>query len=828
MGAARDTRPIRSEKLGTLRTSNAAIALIFICLVGTHAVTGCQDPADRRDRIQRAVHEGRFEESVELLEKALKDSPNDSEFLYLYGIAQLGLTKPSLALWPLLRARDDPDWNTQAGLALIQVGILANDREQAIDAASRILEKEPENALARSMRAASFVETKAYEAALDDADWLIERDETNIAAHAIRLQALIGLERMEEIEDDFDELEKMWRDEAFPKPLAERYCIARAVFADEKGDREQAAERFEGCLDSFPNGRSVVSEAVSFFDRTGAVDRGTELLEAAFEREPTAIGLREALANRLRGLGETDAATQLLLEGTRGPGSTYAPAWAALAYHYFALERFEESVAAWKQLLKVLAKPDEAILFAYAEALIHADRFDEAEEIARQLPDSMGELVIGLILLEQGNAEKALEHFDAGQRLWPNNAVARYFAGLAAERAFDIDRAISEFRHSIRIDVKETPAALRLSRILEAEGNLESARTALQHYVRGKPTDTEGRLLALRIEAKIRGAQIIAPAFAAQPWPRKEIGSIVAEVAGIAMQTGDPERALQFLSSLLSSQDRLDFERPENADAMRAFVEALAASKRGDQAQQAIDHALKAQPEVAAFHEIHAGLLERLGAQPQEIHAAHARALELEPNHAKSLAALGRLATREGRNDEARRLFNHAATADPQDFDSRRRAAELAALGGDHATADQQLMSLLADAPTDARAATQLSAIVLEQDHDPARAVKLARIGVRFGGGSEAFAMLNRAQLAAGTPDQAVATFESAKIYRATDPSLHYYLGDALRAGGRRTEAIQSFEKAISLAEGHEFPERSETEAALAKLVSSSAAEDSP
>jgi len=76
--------------------------------------------------------------------------------------------------------------------------------------------------------------------------------------------------------------------------------------------------------------------------------------------------------------------------------------------------------------------------------------------------------------------------------------------------------------------------------------------------------------------------------------------------------------------------------------------------------------------------------------------------------------------------------------------------------------------------------------------------------------------------------DQAVAAFESAKIYRATDPSLHYYLGDALRAGGRHTEAIQSFEQAISLAEGHEFPERSEAEAALAKLVRSSAAEDSP
>jgi len=599
---------------------------------------------------------------------------------------------------------------------------------------------------------------------------------------------------------------------------------------------EQAAERFEGCLESFPNGRGVVSEAISFFDRTGAVERGTEILEGVLEREPTAIDLREVLANRLRGLGESDAATQLLLEGTRGPGSADARAWTALAYHYFALERFEESVAAWKELLEVLAEPDEAILFAYAEALIHADRFDEAQGVARQLPESMSELVIGLILLEQGQAEQALEHFDAGQRLWPNNAVARYFAGLAAERAFDIDRAISEFRHSIRIDVKETPAALRLARILEAEGNLESARTALSHYVRARPTDPEGKLLALRIEAQIRGPQIIAPAFAAQPWPRNEMGPIVGEVAEIAMQTGDPELTLQFLSS----QGRLDFERPENADAMRVFVEALAASGRSDKARQAIDRALEAYPEAAPLHEIRGALLERIGAEPHEIHAAHARALELDPDHARSLATLGRLATQAGRNDEGRGLFDRAAAADPQDFDSRRRAAALAALGGDHATAEQLLISLLADAPTDARAATQLAAIVLEHDRDPESAVKLARIGVRFRGESEAFALLNRAHLAAGTLDQAIAAFESAKMRRGTDPSLHYHLGDALRAEGRRVEAIQSFEQAISLAEGHEFPERislaeghefperAEAEAALAKLVNASAAEDSP
>ncbi len=814
--SVRGARPFRTRRSNT---AGSIVSWLFVSML----LVGCQDSGDREAEIRSLIEARRFEESVELLEDALKESPSDPELLYLYGFAQLGLSKPSFALWSFLATREHPDWQTKANLALIRVGILANDRELSIEAASRILSSEPDHAVARALRADSFIQTKAYEAALEDADWLLDRDGNDVAAHATRLQALIGLERIEEIEDDFDKLETLWKDEAFPPALAQRYCVARAVFADENGDPQQAATRFEGCLESFPSGRGVLREAVSFFDKTEGPERGTAILEAALEREPMAINLREMLASRLTGQGETEAATQLLIDATRESGPARTRAWTALAYHYFDAEDFEASVAAWRELFELLEHPNEGILFAFAESLVQAGRLREAEEVTKQLHEAMAELVRGLIFLERGEPERALEHFDAGQRLWPNNAVARFLAGRAAERSADIDRAIKEFRHSIRVDAVETPAALHLARILEAEGNLESARTSLVYYLKERPTDVEARLLSLRISAQVRGPAIIERSFAGMRWPRNEMGTIVGELAEIVMQTGGPDTTLRFLKSVRG----VDFGAPENADATRAFVNALAASERADAAQRAIQRALEAHPESAAFHEIRGSLLERMSAPQSEFRVAHERAIELDPEHARSLAVLGELALRQGRKDEARRLFELAGASDPKQFSSRRRAAELAAQAGELEEAERRLWRILSDSPVDTRVATRLAGIALDRGGDLDRALKLARTAVRFRGGSEAFAMLNRVHIAAGTTDRAIATLENAKPLQGNDPSLHYHLGDALRTVGRREDAVLSLQEAISLGSTHDFPERAAAEAALAELSQRASAGDS-
>jgi tetratricopeptide (TPR) repeat protein len=803
----------------------AACFLLFACVVGSPALNGCDDSSARLAKIDRLMETNSFEESIELLEAQLVETPNDPRLLYLYGMAHMGLSRPTLAIWPFLTARNHPDWELKAGLAVVHAAMASGDYDLAIQSASLILEDEPDHAVARGLLAESRIAAKAYEEALEDANQLIDLDEENFLAQILRLQALMGLERIEEVEADFDTLEAMWTDESFPQPLAEQYCTARAIFASEKGDNAESSKRFDSCLESFPNGRIVLMGAVSFFDQSGNSERATELLEAAVEREPSASDLTRALAKRLVEKGDPQAATRILIQATKEAEAGHPDAWITLAYHYFSLDEFEQSVRAWEEGLDLLPQPDEGILFSYAESLVRAHQFEAAERVATSLPEYLAELTRGLVELERGEPEAALEHFDAGQREWPNNAAARFFAGVAAERAADIDRAIVEFRHSIRIEADETPAALHLARILNAEGHFEAAQTALGHYLPGHPTDVEGNLLSLRIAARLRGPAFVERIFPAYRWPRDQVGSIVGEAAEIVLTTGGPEAALRFLTTV----GHIDFRQPRNADATRVFVLALARSGRPDVARDTIGEALEAHPESAALHEVRASLLEYLGAEASVVREAHHKALELDSEFPRSLSALAESAVNAGQETEARRLFERAAAADPKDFTSRRRAAELAASAGEIDAARRQLQSLLDDSPQDVRAAINLARILHQRGDDPDRAAKLARLAVRYRGGSDAFEILNQVHFSAGTVDQAIEVLQSASLRQGSDPSLHYRLGQALRRIGESSNAAAAFKRALALGADRDFPERTVAEKAIAELsTSASASKEQP
>ncbi len=740
MSARRPKTPASTQRAHEpwRRRSRRRAWLTWVWAVATSVLLACDASDSRRLQIEELLAEGQLEEAIPLLEEELAEDPQNPELLFRYGMAQLRLGRPSLAIWGLLEARQHPEWQTRALFALIDVGVAANDREQSVAAATELIELEPDDEDARLLRAESYIALRKFEKALEDADWLLERQPGNVAAHTIRLQGLLGLKRVAEIESDFDELERLATEDALPEAIAARYCTARATFSDENGDTELAVARFDECLEAYPLSGDVMMAAIAFFDEKGKLDRATSILSDAVEDAPNQFELREALSNRLRALGDPEAAEALLLEVTDVSGATRTRAWAALAYHYFALEDFDRSVEAWKTLFKYLSTPDEGMRFAFGEALIHAGRYDEAEEVAAGLPEMMGELVRGLSQLEQGQADQALLHFEKGQRLWPNNAVARYFAGLAAERNGDIDRAITELRQSIRIRASDTPAALRLARLLDAEGRPEEARTALSHYLKDRPQDTEGRVFSIRIAAAIRGSGVIAPAFDAMRWPRAQLGEIIATVARDATEIGDAEAAIHFLENTR----HVDFASRSHAAALRAYVDALVATGRADEADALIGTTLTAHPDQVDLHEIRARWALASGQPADQVTSALERAERLDPDSPPLLATRARWLLREGRPTEARTLFERARAADATDVDSSLASARIAIDQGDLASAQAVLGALRAEHPTHAEAAALLAHVLLARGGDVDLADRLARCAIRFRGDDDVKSLL--------------------------------------------------------------------------------------
>src|SRR5258706_3214111 len=145
------------------------------------------------------------------------------------------------------------------------------------------------------------------------------------------------------------------------------------------------------------------------------------------------------------------------------------------------------ALAAIEEVAKQSGGGDERVRFMLADALIDVGDFDRARAVADGLSRAdYAQLLRGRILLTQGDPAGALAEFEQGIRAWPNNASARFLAGLAARDLGDYDRAISELRESVRANNAETDAALELARIYFERGEYPQAGPfAQQSLVRG-------------------------------------------------------------------------------------------------------------------------------------------------------------------------------------------------------------------------------------------------------------------------------------------------------------------------------------------------------
>ena len=224
---------------------------------------------------------------------------------------------------------------------------------------------------------------------------------------------------------------------------------ARPLCARE-GEPEVAEAQYEECLERFPVEPLVVQGAANYYETLGQRERAIEILEKALEQSGNSV-FRAALAARMQRAGETEEQERLLrAEAEERPSPT---AWFTLANFYVGRDEFDEALEAFDHALALSPDPPESLLFAYADTLVQAEQFDKARSIVEGFEESaLRDLIIGRILLGQGDPAGALVSFEAGILLWPNNPAARYLAGQAAEGIGDFDRATAEYRESIRAD----------------------------------------------------------------------------------------------------------------------------------------------------------------------------------------------------------------------------------------------------------------------------------------------------------------------------------------------------------------------------------------
>lgn len=716
------------------RRRAAFVALSTACAV----VLGCS-PNDPLEEVRRLQASGRLEESLEPLRNLLDSAPDSSEVHYRYGLALTRTGRPGMAVWSLRRAKDDPAWAVPASLELARAALGSGNWSNAIEASSSVLEDDPENVEALEMRAEAYMgQLTEPEKALEDLDRAKEIAPDSAGLRSARVRALIMNDKIDEAAEALADLERMDPESGNVAPhLRGPICVLRGVFERERGNLEKAEEVMSRCLAEHPADGTVVDAAVEFYDGRREADEATRIIRTALEQVPTSLRYRTLLANRLRASGKIADAEAVLREGLR-PDSpeTTESIWVALANHFAEIGDDLAAADAYGKVIEGSPQVSELGWFTYADLLAAADRNDQALEISKRIQAAhYRKLIEARVDLNRDRPQEALELFDEVMPLWPNNAGARYFAARASEQVGKLERAIEEYRQSIRSDAASTDAGLRLAQLLRAMGDLRGAWVACNHHLEAQPGDRAGQLLMMSL-AIPHGPDAVRSQLQRASGTRFWPDAVAIHLDAVARRAG-PERAVERFEEF-----KLDLSQPANAAALRSVVRHWMAAGDSDAARSAVEAALKAHPDEARFHSV-AGLVRELaGGGPSAGRAEYTRAIELDPREAWALEALGRIAVEDGKIAEAVDAFDRAARAAGDDPGPGLQAARLLSRPGSPGdVAEARWRSLAKAFPWEVEPLRELALRSLARS-DSDVALDYAQRALRMGGGAEEWTLL--------------------------------------------------------------------------------------
>lgn len=752
---------------------------------------------------------GQFTASVDELREILTVSPDLPEANYRLGLALVQTGEPSRAIWPLQKAAESSEYAISAGVLLASTHFQTKNYDEAIHAADRVLEIDPERQAAMRIRANANLAARRLEASLEDTSRLVELYPDDYGVRALHATVLADLGRLDEAKKEHDLLKKMGEDSDDPDFRA-RSCLAPAVFAkDVAKDNERARVLYEDCASRNPTDPVVLNHLVGFFDSIDERERGTKLIRAAVESAPENLGLRQTLAMRLRSTGDPDGAEAVLREAVDSFGS--AAAWNMLAGYYRSTREPEKALEAVEKVIELSGDDQDGVRFAHADILIDLGELERAEEVAASLETpTYAQLIQGRILLARGDPKGALEAFESGIRAWPNNAGARFLAGIAARDLGDTERALSEFREAVRADNAETDASLEIARIQLERGNYQQAVTFANMALRGPrgPQQSEAYVIATRAmtglgqyERARRSTDVL------RQYGHETIAAV--ERARVERAASGPAKSLEAIEA-----SKLDVTELANIDLLRQSAESLVLLGRASEANRQIAAAIAKSPDTASLHELR-GVVAVRQEDADAARSAFERAIELDDQSATAYAGLATLKADAGDTKGAVELFDRAAAAAPADGTYAYAAAQLVLASGDDAAAEKRLREIARHHPGVAGARNDLAWMLSERGEELDYALSLAKDAVRLAPAPEVYDTLGFVYLKREEAEDAVTAFERALEERPDSPSIRYRLATALSQSGKEDRARQELQTALAAGT---FPEVEAARRELARL----------
>jgi tetratricopeptide (TPR) repeat protein len=771
------------------------------------------DLEQRLGEIRSRQDQGRATETLEALGELSEQYADHPEINYRLGLAMVAAGRPTEAIFPLHKAADSDEFGVPAGLLLASTLANTANHSEALRAADRVLERQPDHEAALLLRATSATQLHDGVVALEAADKLVEKAPDNRNYLFVRAAALAEAGKLDDADAVYRELLEMdWTDE--PQGSVRACSTFARHLIEKRKDTDAAVREMKQCVEKYPDDIQMVAALANLMNEFEREDDLLEILKGAVERHPEARALRDALIAQYVAQNQLDEAKKLSEKWAAEAAD--AQGWSQVATVRRRLGDLTGALEAVDQALSLAgAEPDEGLYFFRSELLLELGRLDEAEQQAAQVKDELSRNILDARLAqERGDDARALELYGKVSIQWPQNHAVRALAARAAYNAGDTERAKSDLLEATRQAPKETDAALWLAQIYFAEGNFRQAIAFAGRHLseRGVLAPTAHLITAEALAASNRAenalavldelAKVADGAFRTTAWTAK------AKVRG----RSDPAAALEELTANITKA-KLDLGDPEHQSLLDTVVDLELRSRRADGADRRVAALLARRPDSAHLNAVR-GRIALSAGRGDDAAAAFDRALALDPNESLALSGLAILQRERGDIATAIETMRKAAAAAPSNPDYAYMTARLILDNGDRAGARTEFERVVRTYPEAAAASNDLAFLLAEDATDLPTAQRHAERAVRLQPSAETLDTLGFVKLKQGAAEEAVGLFERALSRQPDYATARYHLGLALIEKGEPVAARQALEQALNTP----FPEQQEARRVLANI----------
>lgn len=381
-----------------------------------------------------------------------------------------------------------------------QTHLATGEYEEALTAIDIMLDSDPENLAALSLKGRIFL-------AMQDLDHAEETFRKCLEIDSANSEVVASMCRVESARGNFEkviELARVGRETRSPFGIFDAIEVRSLVALGREAEADAVIEK---ALAANPEDPDILSAYATRLLKNGKIAEAEEALTLAVTKSPFHQRARRQLGDLLRNADRTQDAIEVYEEMLR-----IKPDDADTHFNIGSLLLDTDPVAALPYLEEAcrLAPSKSKFLTSLGIAYLKDGRINESEATIRRAidlsPDDPGiRNNLGIILVQTRRFDVAIKEQSALLDRWPEFVAARNNLAIALAESGDLAQAETEVRRAIKGDPDYLDAHLTLAAILDRGGRLEEEYVVLKRAFTLAPADRTDIRYRLAMAAAIVG-----------------------------------------------------------------------------------------------------------------------------------------------------------------------------------------------------------------------------------------------------------------------------------------------------------------------------------